>query len=428
MTTPDDDRLIELFVRYWDNALSRSDMAHLESLLAADSSARELFQLFSLQTVAAAENAIALATPGDSGTSRTIASKRLQSRRRWLAYVGGGVATGIAATAFGWRRWFASESPPMRITAVDGEVTVRTAAGVLLANQGPVPAGSVIATVGQSSSALLAKADGTTIAVSGNSVVNVAAQGERLTVVRGTATATVPTLPAPETLTFATNEASMTHLSGVVVTICRTIASTEVGVQTGRVTVTDAGGEPLEIVHGGEYVTVQSDGRHRKRPVEPTPDSFALDISRPLPEGWAVGVREETMEGPILRPVVWFDPYHQAAMYQIRSDHRWARGFVRLQPKSTIRVRYWVDRPGPSQICLCVRTENRSQSDTGMIECNGVFQQARPNEWQWLEIRATDMLENKHTPKFGAPWVPFLLIFNTYKEDLGLKIAEFLVE
>ena len=38
------------------------------------------------------------------------------------------------------------------------------------------------------------------------------------------------------------------------------------------------------------------------------------------------------------------------------------------------------------------------------------------------------MLANNHTPKFGAPWVPFLIIFNTYKEDLGLKIAEFLVE
>lgn len=35
------------------------------------------------------------------------------------------------------------------------------------------------------------------------------------------------------------------------------------------------------------------------------------------------------------------------------------------------------------------------------------------------------MLNNKHAPKFGPPWVAFLIIFNTYQEDLGLRIAAF---
>ena len=428
MMAPDDDRLTQLFVRYWDNALTRAEMNELETLLASDDSARELFQVLSLQAVSAAEHAIALPTPNEPGTSKEREERRLRSRRKWLAYVGGGIAAGIAATAYGWRNWFTEPKAPIHVTTATGEVTIRSVDGGVVVGKGPVPPGAVVATIGQSSSALLTKGDGTSIALAGNSVISVATYGDKLTVQRGTATATVPARTVPDPITLATGEASVAHLSGVVLTICRTIDTTEVGVQTGRVTVADAGGEPLEIVHGGEYLTVQSDGRRRKRPVEPTPDSFALDLSRPLPEGWAVGVREDTKEGPVLRSVVWFDPYHQAAMYQIRSDHRWARGFVRLHPKSTFRIRYWVDRPGPSQLCLCVRTENRAQSDTGMIECNGAFQQARPHEWQWLEIRAGDMLENKHTPKFGAPWVPFLLIFNTYKEDLGLKIAEFLVE
>jgi ferric-dicitrate binding protein FerR (iron transport regulator) len=402
----------------------------MESLLASEPSARDLFQLLNLQAVSAAEHTIAFSTPSQSVPNRTLADQRLPSRRKWLAYVGGGMAAGIAATVYGWRQWFTqpAAAAPLIVNAAAGEVTVRTAEGAVVAAHGPIPPGAVIATVGQSSSVVLTKADGTSIALAGNSAISVAAQGERLTVIRGTATAVVPSQVAPASISLATNEASIAQPSGVVLTICRTLSTTEVGVQSGRVTVSDADGAPLEIVHGGEYVTVQADGRHRKRPVEPTPDKFALDLSRPLPEGWAVGDREETPEGPILLPVVWFDPYHQAPMYQIRSDHRWARGFVRLLPKSTFRIRFWVDRPGPSQVCLCVRTDNRSQSDTGMLECNGAFQNARPKEWQWLEIRASDMLENKHTPKFGAPWVPFLLIFNTYKEDLGLKIAEFLVE
>jgi hypothetical protein len=32
---------------------------------------------------------------------------------------------------------------------------------------------------------------------------------------------------------------------------------------------------------------------------------------------------------------------------------------------------------------------------------------------------------NKHAPKFDAPWVAFLVIFNTYTADLGLRVAEF---
>jgi hypothetical protein len=62
-----------------------------------------------------------------------------------------------------------------------------------------------------------------------------------------------------------------------------------------------------------------------------------------------------------------------------------------------------------------------------MLECNGAFAQARPGEWQWLEVKAADMLDNMHTPMFPAPWVGFLVIFNTYEADLGLKIAEFRV-
>jgi hypothetical protein len=64
-----------------------------------------------------------------------------------------------------------------------------------------------------------------------------------------------------------------------------------------------------------------------------------------------------------------------------------------------------------------------------MLEWSGTYGDKGINEWQWLEIKAEDMLKapNKHAPKFGAPWIGFLFIFNTYTKDLGLKIAEFRV-
>jgi hypothetical protein len=157
------------------------------------------------------------------------------------------------------------------------------------------------------------------------------------------------------------------------------------------------------------------------------PDTFAWDLTKPLPAGWNVGHREQTPDGPVVRPEFWFDPYHQAEMSQVRSDHQWARGFVRLFPESRVRVRYWVDRPGPSQVVLIVRTGRVADPATGVVECNGAFQATKPRTWQWLEVKAEDMHDNRHAPKFGPPWVVFLVIFNTYKEDLGLKIAEFCV-
>jgi hypothetical protein len=62
-----------------------------------------------------------------------------------------------------------------------------------------------------------------------------------------------------------------------------------------------------------------------------------------------------------------------------------------------------------------------------MLECNTAFTNAKPREWQWLEVKAGDMIFAKDVERFPAPWVGFLVIFNTYKVDLGLKIAEFQV-
>ena len=64
-----------------------------------------------------------------------------------------------------------------------------------------------------------------------------------------------------------------------------------------------------------------------------------------------------------------------------------------------------------------------------MLEYNGGFHATVAGEWRWLEMRADKMLEppNTEAPMFGAPWIGFLVIFNTYEADLGLEVAEFRV-
>lgn len=420
MNPAPDARLTDLFVRYWDNALTVAETEELAARLAADAAVRDEFRLLSLQAVAAGEP---LPKPLPS-----VRPARRLSRRQVLGLVGGGVAVSIVAGVFGRRFWWGESADPVNLTAAAGEVTLKTVAGETPATSGVVPADAVVTTVGPSSSAMLHFADGSDVSLAGDSAVTVVGKGRKLLVLRGTATATVP-LPVAgfDSITVGTTEATVSRLGGAVLTLSRTIQTTQVGVQSGRASVADAAGDPLEVVHPGEYLTVQSDGRHHKKPVEPVSESCVWDLSRPLPEGWAVGTREVTADGPVVRPVRWFDPYHHAEMYQIRSDHRWYAGFAKLVPDSTFRVKYWVEKPGRSQLVACVRKDDLGQSDTGVIECNDAFVNARPREWQVLEVKTGKMLDNKHTPKFGAPWVAFLIIFNTYEEDLGLKVASFQV-
>ena len=54
MTPPFDPRLDELFVRYWDDALTDAEAEHLERLLVADPVVRERFTHFAQQAVIAA--------------------------------------------------------------------------------------------------------------------------------------------------------------------------------------------------------------------------------------------------------------------------------------------------------------------------------------------------------------------------------------
>ena len=69
----------------------------------------------------------------------------------------------------------------------------------------------------------------------------------------------------------------------------------------------------------------------------------------------------------------------------------------------------------------CVRTDESKPKYAGVMEWNGVFGRGgRPGDWQWLEVEARDMLDNMNAPTVEAPWVGFLLIFNTYTADLGL--------
>jgi ferric-dicitrate binding protein FerR (iron transport regulator) len=414
-----DPHFTELLVRYWEDTLSAVERNELAARLSADPGAREEFRQFSLQVVAAAEY----------GRVHPPTPQRSWSRRQMLRLIGGGVAAGVAAAIAGRALWPTDPTDSVELASATGGVTIRTANGEQLAAEGPIPADAIVSTVGPNSSAVLRFADGTHVTLAGESAATVDDRGRQLRLLRGAASANVaaPT-EGSESITLTTTEATCSRLGGAVLSLTRSVRKTEIVVKSGLAAVANPAGDPLEVVQPGEYLIVGADGKHTKELIEPVPEGCRWDLTRPLPDGWAVGKLDRLKLGPpALVPVLWFDPYHHANMYQIRSDHRWQKGFARLHPESRFVVKYRVDRPGPGQLVAVVRRDDVAASDTGVIEYNGQFRECQPGQWNVLDIRAREMLDNQHAPFFGPPWVAFLIIFNTYKEDLGLRIAEFQV-
>lgn len=427
MNTPDT-RLDELFVRYWDNALTDGEAAELDRLLVSDPAAREWFRTLSLQAVTAAEvsSVHRLAEAENTAIAGQAAAPRV-SRRRVFGYAGGALAASVAVIG-GWRLWGGASVAQARVTAVRGDVKISTASGVTPARTGSViPPGATVITDGMNSAAALVCPEGTGMSLAGDTALSVAEGGKRVMLVRGHATADIRPRDGVPPLELATIAALVTAPTGALVMMGHAARATEVVVADGAVNVFDAAAAKLAVVGAGEMITVQTGARCRKHATPVTPDDFVFDMARPLPEDWHVGKRVETADGPVLVPERCYDPYHGTEMWQIRSDKQWARGFYRLYPDSTFHVKYRVDKAGPGQVIACVRAPRLPDAETAVVECNGAFENARPGEWQWLRVKAADMLDNKHAPKFPAPWVGFLLIVNTYKEDLGLKIADYRV-
>lgn len=410
-------RLDELFVRYWDGALTPTEAGELERWLAADPAARAGFQFLCAQAVATAELPV-LAPVVEPSARVPVAAPRGRSRR-WALGAFGGLVAGAGGAALGW--WWWDDYSEVRLASVQGRVTVRTADGSTVPAVGSVPAGATVLTQGIGAVAVLTYPGGGTVSLLGDSELTVGHGGRELRLRQGTASADL----RADRLTLFTELVTLADLGGTAVTLDQGERSAEVEVHRGRVSVATATGAPLAVVRGGELLTVGANGAHRREPSGPAPSEFAWDLTVPLPAGWHVGRREVGPEGPVVRPVAWPDPYYDGTvMFQIRSDHQWTRGLFSVTDDSVVSVRYRARRACPrGQVCFCVRTSHSNAADTGVLEYNDGFE-ATGGAWRWLRVPAREMLANKHAPKFGPLRIGFLVIVNTFETDIGLEIAE----
>jgi hypothetical protein len=419
-------RLDYLLVRYWANEPSADEADELSRLLADGAAADDQIEAFCLQTLVAAELR--------SGARQPRTQRRPVGRRLVLA----GVAAGFAAAVAAWLGWPAAPRAPATpvLARSSGTVRVHGTGAARLAEAGlALGAGQTVSTFGLDASAVLAYPDGTAVVLTGDTVATVGG-AQRLTVRRGAVSAEVATVPSEGSFTLATAEGHAVADGGAKLSLTRTSDQTEVGVTQGRVHVTDASGDSLVDMGRGEVATIDTHGSAQKRNApRHAPDEYAWDLSRPLPSGWELGQSvPDALARPFGRavaPALWADKFIRRTCWQIRSDNRWAQGLFQIHPDTSFQVRYKVDRPGTGQLLVVIREDPAMRDRCNVLLAPVPFEPAADGGWRTVELAASDweVEQNRgwRPPPGPQPWLAYLVVFNTYEIDLGLRVAEFSV-
>lgn len=424
---PPDPALDRLFLRYWENALTADELRQLNARLEADPAARDGFRWFCTGAVTAREWAAVHPLGPRPPAPLPAAKSRWLTRRRALAGLGGGLAAGAGGVLLARRLTDPPADTPVRVAAVNGQAVNISRKGEEFAVGAVVPTGETVAALGTTSSVILTRPDGSAVTLSAGSAVTVADRGNRLVVFRGGVSADLPPAgPVVPPLTLGTALAAVSAPGGAVLGVSADETDTEVQVQNGQARVADRSGDPLVDLRGGEQVTVHAAGGLTRAPIPEMRERFTLTLDDESAVRWPVGSVEAAADRPALAPTLWYDPYHKAVLYQIRSNNHWTRGLVRLWADSVVRVTYRAAAAGRGQVCLVVRQmkgDRPGRPATGVLEWNGEFSGCDENQWRTIEVRAADLTACPEAPVFGPPWVAFLLIFNTYSADLGLRVS-----
>ena len=434
--SPDDrrppPRLEELFVRYLDGSLSGAELAELEARLAASTDDQDLFNEFCLQAAVVAEG---FAAPlGDD------LAKSAGRARRWPRFAAVAACLALAASVLVVMRPGQPETAP---TVADRTAVLARATGAVRVSGGAaddpgvagaaVGPGRTVTTRGIDASALLVYRDGTAVTLSGDTEITLTGDaGKRLYVRQGHLAADVRPQPSDAPMTIATPEAEV-EVVGTMLSVGRTPRRTEVGVQEGHARVSRPEGTPLLEVSGGECGVVDAGGAARKDRLPPTPDTYRWRTDRPLPPRWEVGCQtDDPTAGPtgrVIAPVLFDDPFIHRKCWQVRSEAEWVRGLFLMHPDSRFRIRYRVDRPGRGQLLTVVRPDpiGPDRRLCNVMLAPVPFEPAPDGGWRTLELTTADWFPEKQPPDYPLPWLAFLVVFNTYEDDLGLRIAEFAV-
>ncbi len=424
------DELDRLISAYWDGTISDSNLSILEARLTSDSLARKWLLTWSQVASLAAESATITGAAGPTTKSKPRTGFQID-RRKLLVGFGAGTTFGLATGAI-FSKWWATNNVSVAVSRVQvhllwslGTVVVRDADGMTLAINEPLPVGGTIETVGTQSSAMLGFGRGSTVCLSAETRLVRSDRGELLTLEQGGIAADLyPSTNVADSLSVASSQLNIVMSGRAEVCLSQSSGSTDLAVQQGQaMVVTGNQPQPMSICKG-ELVTVSALQETTIQPVPLIPDELCLDFARQLPKSWTVGESVTRHGRDCVSTQHWYDPHHKAKLFQIRSQHSYTRGLVRIFPDSIIEVDYHTDRAGRLEIVFCVRSIPSTRRITGNLEWVGDVQECSDRSWKTLKLRGDELLSHSKTPNVGPPWVGFLLIFNTADVDLGFHVAQ----
>jgi ferric-dicitrate binding protein FerR (iron transport regulator) len=409
-----DDRLDDLITRHLHGALAPAEVAELSAAVVASEDVRKAL---------ADASVLVVGLVGRFPRAEPAAARPPRPSRRWWAVAA--ALAGVVLVGLGAWALRPGPAPPGYVAEVEshaGEVRVG-AAGV-----GPgtrVESGQTVSTVGMDSGVTLRYPGGARVVLGGDTAVTLTADGpaRRVQVERGNLSADVE----GDRMTIATPEAAV-EAGHAVLAVGRGPRQTEVGVTEGTARVTDPSGSPLMDMAGGDYGTVSADGVARKDRLTRPGDDYRWRPDRPLPAGWNLGRLAPGPDGFVFAPDVWDDPHIFRRCWQIRSDARWLTGLFEIHPDTRVRVRYKVDRPGTGQLLVVVGDRPAPRARCNVLLAPVPFEPAPGGGWRTVELAAADWVLEKvpgRPPLPDLPWTVVLVVFNTYEEDIGLRVAEF---
>ena len=433
MTQPTDDlRLDELLSRYWDNTLSAEEMVELNAQLLANPEARHRLRFLSLLARVSCDHA-------RRHPSRQQTARR-RSRHRRLALVGCVAVLLIASLGlYFFKKTNNSAETTSAFTLLQciGEVQVGSNNIVQPTQTGQViNFGQTVATIGLDSSAVLRCEHGPSLSLMGETEAKIRDEvaGRHLSLNRGGFLAKVH-LGQPAFVVTTAEAHLRTTSEECQFTAYRTLDHTEISVISGRVQVSTNDGQSVLQLSHGEIALVEANGMVLKQLATAAPEQYAWDLSRPLPADWRQGqvITEPSAQpyGRAVVPLLMDDPYLRRTCWQIRSENRWTTGLFAFHPDTHLRIRYRVDRTGEGQLLAVIRPDPPRPEACQVLLAPISFTATPPGVWQTVILRTNDW-QVEHSPKRGPldypqPWIAFLVVFNTYEQNLGLKVSEFAV-
>ncbi len=424
-----DDDLLDLIVRYHDDALDEFEVAALSAALEGDDRALEIFHHVGLQALTIAEVTPAQLKP----------STKSRSRFRWWG-IGLALAASVVIAAF-VGTMAAQPQAVAKLVEVHGTVTLATPGGDSreLSVGDSIPPDTRLSIRSVGSSATLEFPDRTRVRLFDTSEISCREEDQKeIHVYSGNVVADVQPQPPGRPLIMITQQ-SVTEVLGTVLAIQASPSRTDVDVVEGTVRVNRTGDRSTVDVSAGQKTTVSRDVPLKSHRREPTPIAWGCDFEDGLPTDWRRGILvQDRLPSGSHHGVLaearsgYTDP--STIWYEIETYNRWSEGLFTVTEDARMKLRLRADQSRWVQVVLLTRSTD-FQGPEGIFEyVMSDYDRTRSGDWQTFDIPLSDFKRTVKSPDIGYKESPvnppktgdvaFKVVISTQDRDLGTIVDE----